>query len=408
MSDYTSFLKDPDQWGKSYQSLWGHHNICPLLQWFHITQVTQSELTSLTCLKAWGDTKRFQSNVAFLLVLPKEGVVGERAYWLAMVWVHPYQARVSTIDSAAKQLPQLASTGPNWPYALVQLNRDAHHVPLPKEGHLSIMAEESTCHVSYGEICQLLSSDSRVVYPEGLNGCQVLVVMTLSELLSNGMTMLEGGSTFLQVDLSQSARREQELKALSLSSGLSPTPAASPTRAFPPKVEGQISMTMEVSELLSQAVLDTSGLASRSSTPKRPGSLAMATLLPLKPEGSAKLVDTSSQVSTPDDVEMDDPTLEEINASLSPPVKALGPIREATSLDETRLQEQANKALGHLLATRSSINAHWRRQVSDFSIGLCQTESDVTEAIKEAKALCTHTIREVEACQVVLINEAEI
>ena len=82
-------------------------------------------------------------------------------------------------------------------------------------------------------------------------------------------------------------------------------------------------MIMEVMELISWAVLDTSGLASRSSTPKRPGSLALATLLPLKLEDSAKQVDTSSQVSTPDDVEMDDPTLEEIHASL-PPIKTLG------------------------------------------------------------------------------------
>ena len=59
--------------------------------------------------------------------------------------------------------------------------------------------------------------------------------MTLSESLSSGMTMLEGKSTFLQVDLSQSATKEQESKALSLGSGLRPTPAANPTRAFPPQ-----------------------------------------------------------------------------------------------------------------------------------------------------------------------------
>ena len=128
--------------------------------------------------------------------------------------------------------------------------------------------------------------------------------MTLPELLSNDMTMLEGESTFLQVNLSQSATKEQEFKALSLGSGVSPNLAASPTRVLPPKAEGQISM--EVSKLLSQAVLDTLGLASRSSTPKRPGSLALATPLPLKPEDSAKPVDTSSQVSIPDDAEMDD------------------------------------------------------------------------------------------------------
>ena len=77
MSDYTFFSKDPGCWGKSYQSLWGCHDICPLLQQFNIAQVTQLELTSLTHLKVWGNAKRFCSNVAFLLVLPKEGAVGK-------------------------------------------------------------------------------------------------------------------------------------------------------------------------------------------------------------------------------------------------------------------------------------------------------------------------------------------
>ena len=269
MSDYTFFSKDS---GKAYQSLWGHQNIYLLLQWFNITQVAQLELTPLTHLKVWGDAEKFHSNVTFQLVLPKEGVSGGRTYGLAMVWVHPYQARISTIDGAAEQLTQLASTGPNWHYALVQLNRDACHVPLPTEGHLSVMAEGSTSSVPYRmicqlEVCQLLSSGSWIVYPEGLNGCQVPVIMSLPESLSNGMTMLKGKSTFLQVDLSQSATKEQGLKVLSLGGGLSPTPATSPNRAFPPKVK--LSMTMEVSELLSRAVLDTPGPSIQKFHPKK-------------------------------------------------------------------------------------------------------------------------------------------
>ena len=102
---------------------------------------------------------------------------------------------MSTLGGAAEQLIQLASTGPNWPYALVQLNGDACHVPLPKEGHLSVMAEGHTSYVPYRriqqlEVCQLLSSGSQVLYPEGLNGCQVPVIMTLPESLSQGVTML--------------------------------------------------------------------------------------------------------------------------------------------------------------------------------------------------------------------------
>ena len=116
-------------------------------------------------------------------------------------------------------------------------------------------------------------------------------------------------------------------------------------------------MAMEVSELLSQAVLDTFGIASGSSTPKRPGSLALATPLPLKLEDSAKLVDTSSQVSAPKDTEMDNPTLEEIHVSLPPLVETLGPSRQAPSMDVAKIQEEANKALDCLLATSSSLDA---------------------------------------------------
>ena len=92
------------------------------LEQFHIIQVTQPELSSLTCLLVWGDPKRFHSDVAFLLILPEEGIAGERVYGLAMVWVHPYQARVSTMDDMARKLTLLASARPNWSYAFVQFN----------------------------------------------------------------------------------------------------------------------------------------------------------------------------------------------------------------------------------------------------------------------------------------------
>ena len=220
--------------------------------------------------------------------------------------------------------------------------------------------------------------------------------------------MLRGESTFLQVDLSQSTTKEQESKALSLGSGLSPTLAASPTRALPLKVEGQISMTTEVSEFLSWAVLDISGQVSRNSTPKKTRVPGLGHTLPLKLEDSAKLLDTSSQVSIPDNAEMDDPTLEEIHASPSPPVKTPGPSGEAPFLYISWLQEEANKALGHLLTTRSSTDTHWRKHVSDFGMALCQNESEITKAIKEAKAFCAWTIRDAEACWAVLISKAKV
>ena len=84
-------------------------------------------------------------------------------------------------------------------------------------------------------------------------------------------------------------------------------------------------MTMEVRELLSQVGLDMSGHASENSTPKRLEPVALVTPLPTKPEDFPKPVDTSCQVSTPDDTEMEDDSLEEIPTASSPTAKTPGP-----------------------------------------------------------------------------------
>ena len=116
-----------------------------------------------------------------------------------------------------------------------------------------------------------------------------------------------------------------ELKALPLSSHSPSTLIASPARPPPPKVEGEVSMTMEVRELLSQVGLDMSEHASGSSTPKRWELVVLVTPFPTKLEDFPKPVDMSSQVSAPDDAEMEDTSLEEICTPSSPTAKSLGP-----------------------------------------------------------------------------------
>ena len=116
------------------------------------------------------------------------------------MWVNPYQARISIMEKVVKQLTPLIPTWPDWSYALVQLNTDTCHVVFPKEGHLNILVEGDTSIATCGQIsqldvCQLLSSGSQVIYPVGLNGCEVPVVMSLPEMLAKGMTML-GGKPF--------------------------------------------------------------------------------------------------------------------------------------------------------------------------------------------------------------------
>ena len=239
--------------------------------------------------KGLSDLEKFRSDIAFFLVLTEECTVGDRVYGLSTMWVNPYQARVTTVKEAVKQLAPLIPTGSDWLYALVWLNADACHVPLPRERHLRILMEGGTssaaCRwISQLDVHQLLSLGSQVVYPEGLNGCEIPVITYPPKSLAKGMTMLRGEPIYLLVDILQSASKGQESKAPSSSSHSIPILTTSPIRAPPPKAEGWVSMTMEVRELLSQAVLDTSGHALGGSSPKRLDPVVLVMPLLPKPE----------------------------------------------------------------------------------------------------------------------------
>ena len=145
-------LQGSDRWGKDLALLWGCLNICPSLQQFHILSVTQLELSSLTGLKAWGAQRKFYNDIAFLLVSAREEATGDRKYGLSTIWVNPCQARVHSMEEAVKELTAWVSSGPNWPYTLVQLNEDTCHVPLPKEGHLGILPEGGTNSTAWRRI----------------------------------------------------------------------------------------------------------------------------------------------------------------------------------------------------------------------------------------------------------------
>ena len=207
-----------------------------------------------------GDAENFCSDVAFLLVLTKEGAMRDKVYSLSMIWVNPYQARVPTVQEAVKQLTTLVSTRP---YTLVQFNGDTHHVPLLTEGHLSTLVEGCTSsaacrRVSQLEFWQLLSSSSQVIYLVGLNGCKVPLIASSPESLAKGTNLLGGKPFHLKVDIQQSLMEGPKLKVPPLGTHSSSILMPSPIRAPPPKAEREVSMTMEVRVLLSWAVLDTS------------------------------------------------------------------------------------------------------------------------------------------------------
>ena len=165
-----------------------------------------------------GEKQKICHSIAFLLILAEEEATGDRKYGLLTIWVNPCQARVCSMEETVRELTAWVSSGPNWPYALVQLHEDTHHVPLPKEGHLGILpqggAEMTACRrISQLEVHQLLISSLQVAYPVGLNGHEEPIITSLPESLANGISLTRGESVYLEIDILQSMAEEPDQKA---------------------------------------------------------------------------------------------------------------------------------------------------------------------------------------------------
>ena len=145
MGDFQFFSKDPSQWGKDYTDLWGHLDICPSLGQLHLVSLTFPELSSLISLRAWGEVGKPHSNMAYLLVSAKDEANVRQSVMATPLcgWIH-HRPGFPLWRKWVRQLTALVSSGPNWPYTLVQLNEDTCHVPLPREGHLGILTEGDT------------------------------------------------------------------------------------------------------------------------------------------------------------------------------------------------------------------------------------------------------------------------
>ena len=125
-------------------------------------------------------------------------MTGNKKYGFSTIWVNPHQARVPSMEEAVKELTTWVSSGPDWPYALVWLNKDTCHAPLPKGGHLGMLPTGGTNSTACGrisqlEVCQLLILGLQVTYPVGLNGCEEPIIVCQPESLVNGTSLTGGG-----------------------------------------------------------------------------------------------------------------------------------------------------------------------------------------------------------------------
>ena len=216
MTKYAFFAKKADRWGKDMASMWGNFNICPQLHRLELPCHSQAELFSKGSLKVWGDTQKPNQNITYLLVWV-EDIKRDRCYGISLVWVHPDQARVATMEEAVKKLTAFISSGANWPYALAQLCKDPHHAPLPKNKHLGVLpqgkAQETFCGwISQLEVCQLLATGLQVVYSIGLNGHDEPIITTLPEPLDSGISLIISEHIHLGINIPSPPVEEPDQK----------------------------------------------------------------------------------------------------------------------------------------------------------------------------------------------------
>ena len=162
------------------------------------------------------------------------------------------------------------------PYALVQLNKDTCHAALPKEGHLGILPEGGTNSTTCRGIKPPGSLPAPRLRPAGHLPSRAEWTQGSHHNLSawvpgprhkpnwRWIHLLSRLTSYNPLWKSQTRKHCPPWQMLPLSW------LASPLKTTPPKLEREVSMTMEVWSLLSQVMLDMSSHVSGNSTPKRP------------------------------------------------------------------------------------------------------------------------------------------
>ena len=154
-------------------------------------------------------------------------------------------------------------------------------------------------------------------------------------------------------------------------------------------------------------MLDTYGHGSGNTTLRRPNPVVILTPSCHKPKELQQPVDTLSQVSTQDDAEMVEASLEGVPMTISPFAMTTRSQSFTPPIDVSELQENANKALEELLATKASIDAHRQRAIWELGMELCQNESETTESIKKARAICSCVTLDAKALCFATIKESQ-
>ena len=149
--------------------------------------IIQAHLDSLSQVMTWGDAKKPQWDMVFLLIMLSIATGYKRVFGHVTVWAHPHQAHYTTLVEVAHRLMLFIDNSADWVYALVQLNKALSHAPLSSIGHISTMTDGAPSTDTHSQlhqlqVCKLLQYKDLVVCAEGLNNQMKASQFTFKEL----------------------------------------------------------------------------------------------------------------------------------------------------------------------------------------------------------------------------------
>ena len=288
------------------------------------------------------------------------------------------------MEEALGTLSACISSGPNWPYVLVQLYKGSNHTPLPKDKHLGILpqgkAEESPCGwISQLKVCQLLSAGLQVIYPVGLNRSNQPVIIDLPELLHSSSSVTTDKHPHLQINIPLPTAEEPECTTPPLG-GAPATPADTiPKTHWKPR----ITLMAEVDDLLNRGMADDYNHKSEHSTSGREIATEADIPPPHKAEVLAPELDTSSQAS----VEEVDTFMKSNPINVYPTMDACSSCSDSPTVDLMELQEEANLAANYMLTVKRSLDLKRQWAIWNFRVMLHQQEAEEAAANERAKII---------------------
>ena len=255
MSEFEFFVGREDRWGNSMWVLWGSLGICPPLDHIGFPCHTAEELHSISHLKVLGDVQKLHQGMAYLLVRIND-TSEARTYGMALVWISPLQARMSSMVKALEILSSLTSEGSDWLYLILQLYEGANHMPLPRDKHICVLpqgkVESPSGQISQLKICWLVSAGPLVVFPIGLNGGDQLVTVDLPKSLHTGSSVTTDEHPYIEVNIPMPIPEEQDCTSLPLGKkGDIPT-INRPKTPWKPRV----TLMADVNDLLDWGMMD--------------------------------------------------------------------------------------------------------------------------------------------------------